>query len=461
MGRSYIVAGNGFGDEGKGKTVDYLCWATGTHTVVRFGGPQALHGAAASDGRRVNFRHFGSGTLRGAQTHFSRYMLMEPESLFRQVKGLAEVGISDAYQLLTIDEEVLLITPWHAAVSQLKELARGAKKHGTVGLGVGETMVDASRFPDSAIRAKDMGSSDLRERLAAIRERKRREAAPLVERAQNTDQVRTKKAQEALDDEQLLDNMADIYRLTGQFARVVDGSYLGGVLRQPGTVVFESSQGALLDQWIGFHPYTTRSMIAPELAFELLKEQSYSDETALIGVSRAYQTRHGAGPFVTEDAALTERLPDAYNGQHPWQGAWRVGWWDAVANRYAVAATPETFAGLSLSCLDRLGDLPTWQICDAYTYAGEATSGELDQYFEMNGDNVAAIRVRPNTRDDAQLAHQERLGELLAECRPVLTTIERKPEAFIRAVEERLNLPIAITSYGPTERETEHRVGMF
>lgn len=96
--------------------------------------------------------------------------------------------------------------------------------------------------------------------------------------------------------------------------------------------MFEGAQGVLLDEWHGFHPYTTWSTTTFGNAETLLAEAAMT--ATRLGVVRCYLTRHGPGPLVTEDPTL--ELPDPHNGRNEWQGAFRVGHFDAVALRYAI-----------------------------------------------------------------------------------------------------------------------------
>src|SRR6266516_2642538 len=122
------------------------------------------------------------------------------------------------------------------------------------------------------------------------------------------------------------------YRAIAARVTITGDGHLAGLLRRDGCVVFEGAQGVLLDEWRGFHPYTTWSTTTFANAETLLAE---AGQTATrLGVVRCYMTRHGPGPFPTEDPTL--ELPELYNRHGTWQGAFRTGHLDAVALRYAV-----------------------------------------------------------------------------------------------------------------------------
>src|SRR5262249_7901091 len=143
-------------------------------------------------------------------------------------------------------------------------------------------------------------------------------------------------------------------------------------------------------------------------AATLLAEAGYTAPIAHLGLLRAYATRHGAGPFVTEDAALGARLPDAHNRTNPWQQTFRAGYPDLVALRYALALAGRVDA-LAVSHLDRLAavaPLP-WMIATAYDYAGDPR--DLDGYAIHHGPRITALRPSPGP----DLAYQERLTAIL------------------------------------------------
>ncbi|MFC7616191.1 adenylosuccinate synthetase [Actinokineospora soli] len=130
-----------------------------------------------------------------------------------------------------------------------------------------------------------------------------------------------------------VDDLVALYRDFAGAVRVTRGDEVGR-LADRGDLVFEGAQGVLLDQWRGFHPHTTWSTVTPDNARDLLAGR----RATVIGVTRTYQTRHGAGPFPTEDQSVLARFPERHNGTGEYQGAWRAGHLDAVLLRYAVAA---------------------------------------------------------------------------------------------------------------------------
>jgi len=139
--RALVVVGLGFGDEGKGTMVDYLVRKHQARAVVRFnGGHQAAHAVVLPDGRSHKFSQFGSGTLAGADTYLSEHVVIEPLAMQREAMHLEDSGVSEPFSLLSINEACWITTPYHRHANRLLEQARGDNRHGSCGLGVGETV---------------------------------------------------------------------------------------------------------------------------------------------------------------------------------------------------------------------------------------------------------------------------------------------------------------------------------
>jgi hypothetical protein len=186
VNRHVIVVGLGYGDAGKGTIVDWLCRAgqpggqpggqpdgAPPAAVIRFnGGAQAAHHVVAPSGQVHAFAQFGSGTLAGTPTFLSRFTLVDPLALTAEAEHLRRLGVSDPFGLLTVDREALLTTPCHRAANQAREAARGSGRHGSCGMGVGETARYALEYPPDAPRAGDLTApATLRRKLALLRDR--------------------------------------------------------------------------------------------------------------------------------------------------------------------------------------------------------------------------------------------------------------------------------------------------
>ncbi len=442
MNHVFVTVDLGFGDAGKGSVVDYLARAYDAHTVVRYnGGAQAGHRVVTGGPRPQEhvFAQFGAGTLAGAGTHLSRAMILDPLAMLAEDAHLRLIGVPDAFARTTIDARALLITPFGRAINRLRELARGAGRHGSCGVGVGETVADALARPDLALRAGHLAYRDLLYvKLNALRELNLRKLVALRPSLPGGDQAAAEI--DLLTDPAWADWLLDAYAEFCAVAQVVPGEHLRTIMHRPGTVVFEGAQGVLLDEWRGFHPHTTWSTTTLQNADALLAEAAYAGQISRIGITRAYATRHGAGPMPSEDAALTAALPDARNGMHAWQQGFRAGWLDLTLLHYALEVVGR-LDGLAVTCLDRIAELPDLQICRGYQI------GPLQ---------IGRIIPAPRPQD---LAYQERITAALADCRPILGHIGGHDD-LLHVLSTELSLPIMLTSHGPTAEDKKALPGI-
>ena len=182
--QAVIVVGLGFGDCGKGTLTDALVRRHDADLVVRHnGGAQAAHAVVLADGRSHVFHQFGSGTfIPGVGTFLSRHMLVNPLTLFWEEQELREVGVTDAFERLVLDRNALVTTPFHMAANRLREYARGEGRHGSCGLGIGETTADSLELPDTdTLRVGDLRDAPrLREKMLRYRAHKQRQMEAIV-----------------------------------------------------------------------------------------------------------------------------------------------------------------------------------------------------------------------------------------------------------------------------------------
>lgn len=434
--RITIVTDLSFGDAGKGSTVDYLARTQNVGLVVRFSGAhQAGHNVATDDGRHHTFHQFGSGTfVDDVRTHLSSAMMVSPLHLWEEAAELTAKGVSDPLERITIDERALIITPYHQATNRIREALRGDGRHGTCGYGVGEAMSDSIEHPDEAIHAGELRwPQHLIKKLEATRLRKLSEFA-----SRRAEIIKAGRARdlETLEDAELSQDVIDFYRVFALMVAIVSEDALCGFLQTTEHTVFEGAQGVLLDEWYGFHPYTTWSTTTNANADRLIAEAGFSGEVTKLGLLRAYSTRHGAGPFPTECSHLGTSLIDKNNPHNPWQEDFRVGHFDRVLTRYALDVVGH-INGLVISCLDQLVGLTDWSVCEGYCH----DSTEFDH-------------IIPSDRPD--LAYQEKLTQELLQSQPILRQIVDGPvtdhhiPGYLARIESMLGVPIRITSTGPT-----------
>ncbi|MGC4115612.1 MAG: adenylosuccinate synthetase [Myxococcales bacterium] len=404
--RHPIVAGLGFGDEGKGTVTDFLVRQTGARSVVRYnGGPQAGHNVVTPDGRWHCFAQLGAGSfVAGTRTILGPRMLVELETLAVEADVLEGKGVPRPLSAVTIDPDCTVVTPMHKMLGQLAEESRGDQRFGTCGMGVGEAV--RRREQGEGLRVGDLlaGRCGLA-RLQELRERTVAQAEALVARSP------TPKMQELL---RYFRERCDPPRLFVRYGEILQQCSLApareAVGSTGGPVVFEGAQGALLDRQHGFAPYVTQSRTSAHPALDLL-----GDGPAIkVGVLRAYGHRHGPGPFPTEDPALSGPLADPYNRENRWQGRFRLGWLDLVMLRYGLRLNGGV-DWLAVTGLDRLAGLETVRVCMSYAFEGDAKLLDGWALWEARGGGEKKIVALTGHRDGLP----DHAAEVLARCRPL------------------------------------------
>ncbi len=355
-----------------------------------------------------------------------------------EARHLQAVGVRDPWSLLTISCQALVLTPYHAEVNRFRERVRELHldgRHGSCGIGIGEAVEDASRGMPWAIRFEDLlDRTVLARKLHKLLVAKQEVLEELGAYAQVA-------MRHTLDVPHLADwdpgVVANRYHEVACRINVTKSTLHD--LHQAGTVVFEGAQGVLLDQDVGFHPHTTWSDCTSWNAVAMIMGSLNPVTTEIVGVVRAYATRHGAGPFPTRDQELEAALPDPRNGGGP-QGDFRVGWFDAVATRYALRACEQVYQGkvdyLAITNLDRLDDLPfdrfpTLRVCDRYRHPRGGVVSDFSPGID--------------------LAAQERTTRELASVAPVYLEYDRSQCINMsQIIPDLVGVPARIHSWGPT-----------
>jgi adenylosuccinate synthase len=419
MKRAIITVGLGFGDEGKGATVDFLARHLDADLVVRYcGGSQAGHNVQLPDGRRHTFSQFGAGTLATAsappRTYLGANVIIDPLALVREGRHLTELGVPDPTRLLTIHPRCLVATPWLQTLNRLRELSRGAARHGSCGQGIGEARWYWLKYGEDAVFAADLRHLDrLRHKLELQRQ------LTLLELQEFIDRINA----DALHEFDLWEQSAEAVAWDLHQA-LPDDLVIDAAVPAYRTAIFEGAQGVLLDEYRGFHPYTTWNTVTPHHAWELVHAMDV-EAVAVLGITRAYTTRHGEGPFPTFSTELTIRLEDAGNPWNRWQGSLRCGWLDLPLLRYAAAAAGP-LDGIVLNHLDQVRQAEC-QVCDSYKNVTLTASAA------------------------PHLSFQGRLTQDLLRAEPVLS-----PATADHIVDLLSELaPVVITSTGPTYEQRE------
>ena len=339
--QAHAVIGANYGDEGKGRTVDALARRLGPGAVVvrANGGAQAGHTVFAN-GRRHVFHHIGSGALAGAATHLSRHMVSHPMMLADETRAVAALGGSAA---ITADPRGFVTTPWDMMVNQAVEVARGDGRHGSCGLGFGETVGRCEDTPYT-LTVADLRRPDLRDRLVVIRN----EWLPArLGSLGVTDSPFLSHADAVLER-----FVADCATFAALVAARDDAS-----LGEAAALVFEGAQGLLLDQRGRGFPFVTRSNTGIANMATIAREAGIARIDAVYA-TRCYLTRHGRGPMADErDIAPWFTVDDPTNRPNPWQETLRFGLidLDLLANRVLGdrAEVVELSRHVAVTCLDQ------------------------------------------------------------------------------------------------------------
>lgn len=364
--RARVVIGACYGDEGKGLVTDYLCDRAGV--VVRFnGGAQAGHTVVTPEGVRHVHHHFGSGTLRGVPTFLSRFFAVNPIMFAKELDEL-KTKLTEP-PMVFADPQCRVTTFADMIINQRKEDKRGLKRHGSVGLGLHETM-QRSQVPSMLITMADLWNNKpkLRDKLAESCDKwaRYRTGSPI----ENADK--------------LIDQFLKGCAL---FAEYVHPAGIGQCKNLD--PVFEGAQGLLLDQdnkdaW----PHVTHSKTGLHNAKILCDQLGMrpQDITAYY-VSRTYLTRHGAGPLPGENKMM--QFDDDTNLPHPYQGHLRFAPmdYDALYERIAEDTGNVPFK-LVLTHCDQLGVPPSDRTADLFAFGPTRN----DIYMEYQHTKTADYR---------------------------------------------------------------------
>ena len=422
MGKNVVVIGTQWGDEGKGKVVDLL--TDKADAVVRFqGGHNAGH-TLVIQGKKTVLHLIPSGVLReDVRCLIGNGVVLSPTALLEELDMLAENGI-DARSRIGISESAPVILPYHIALDQAREAARGKKAIGTTGRGIGPCYED--KVSRRGIRLGEMlDEAHFKERLREVMDYHNFALEHLFKF-------------DTVDYQQVLDEALAQAEQIAPLIEDVPGT-LHKLRRQGGNVMFEGAQGALLDIDHGTYPYVTSSNTTAGGAASG-SGVGPRDIDYVLGIVKAYTTRVGAGPFPTElfdgdgeHLGVKGHEFGATTGRKR-----RCGWLDTVALRRSLQINSVT--GMCITKLDVLDGMDTVKICIVYRLNGKevdtppvgADRFELCEpvFIEMPGWQESTVGVK--TRD----------------------ALPENARAYLRKVEELCETPIDIISTGPDREET-------
>lgn len=422
MGKNVVVLGTQWGDEGKGKIVDLL--TDQVSLVARFqGGHNAGH-TLVIDGKKTVLHLIPSGILRdGVKCMIGNGVVLAPDALLKEMAGLEASGVP-VRERLRLSPACPLILPYHVALDQAREIKRGNDKIGTTGRGIGPAYED--KVARRGLRLGDIfNPASFAEKLKEVME------------YHNFTLVNYYGVDAVDYDSVLAESLIWAEELKPMVLDITDTLHTA---REAGeSILFEGAQGSLLDIDHGTYPYVTSSnTTAGGVATGSGMGPMYIDY--VLGITKAYTTRVGSGPFPTElfcevgkHLGVKGHEFGATTGRER-----RCGWFDAVAVKHAIRIN--SISGLCLTKLDVLDGLESINICTAY----KNDKGEtINVPFDSAGwDKIVPVYETMPGWSESTFGAQS-MDELPANA-----------IAYIKRLEELVGAPADIVSTGPDRVET-------
>lgn len=415
------VIGAQWGDEGKGKIVDWL--ASRADAVVRFqGGHNAGH-TLVVDGEVYKLSLLPSGIVSGTLSMIGNGVVLDPWALREEVQKLEAQGVTINDDNLAIADNCPLILPIHRDLDGLREAAAGSGKIGTTGRGIGPAYED--KVGRRAIRVCDLAHLDSLE--------------PQLDRlCAHHDALRAGFDQPPVDRQRLLDELREIADFVLRFAQPV-WKRLKKVRKAGAKILFEGAQGVLLDIDHGTYPFVTSSNTVSGTAASG-SGLGPNSTGFVLGIVKAYTTRVGSGPFPTElDDDVGQRLGERGHEFGTVTGRQRrCGWFDSVLVRQSCAISGVT--GIALTKVDVLDGLEKIKICTGY----RLNNNVLDYFPSHAGD-----------QDAVEPIYEELDGwsESTAGARS-WADLPANAIKYIQRVQELIETPVALVSTSPERDDT-------
>jgi adenylosuccinate synthase len=422
MGKNVVVLGTQWGDEGKGKIVDLL--TDQVSLVARFqGGHNAGH-TLVIDGKKTVLHLIPSGILReGVKCMIGNGVVLSPEALLKEMAGLEATGVP-VRERLRLSPACPLILPYHVALDQAREIKRGIAKIGTTGRGIGPAYED--KVARRGLRLGDLfNAASFVDKLKEVME-------------YHNFALTQYYGVEALDFEKVL---ADVFAQGEELKPLVEDitNTLHAAREAGESILFEGAQGSLLDIDHGTYPFVTSSnTTAGGVATGSGMGPMYLDY--VLGITKAYTTRVGSGPFPTELACdVGQHLGVKGNEFGATTGRKRrTGWFDAVAVKHAIRIN--SISGLCLTKLDVLDGLEEVQMCVGYN---DQDGNDLSIPFDCDGwDKIVPVYESMPGWSENTFGAKE------------LSALPPAAVNYIRRIEELVGAPVDIISTGPDRVET-------
>ncbi len=415
------VIGAQWGDEGKGKIVDWL--ASRADAVVRFqGGHNAGH-TLVIDGTTYKLSLLPSGIVTGTLSIIGNGVVLDPWALKAEVEKLIGQGVTIAPENFAIADNCPLILPIHRDLDQLRETAAGKGKIGTTGRGIGPAYED--KVGRRAIRVCDLAHLDSLD--------------PQLDRlCAHHDALRAGFGEPPVDRARLIADLKEIAPFVLQFAQPV-WKRLRDVKKEGSRILFEGAQGVLLDVDHGTYPFVTSSNT---VSGTVASGSGMGPGAAgfVLGIVKAYTTRVGSGPFPSElDDETGQRLGERGHEFGTVTGRKRrCGWFDAVLVRQSCAISGVT--GIALTKLDVLDGFDTLKICTGYKLRGE-----LIDYLPAHAADQAEVEP---VYEEMEGWHGTTAGARS------WADLPAQAVKYIRRIEELIDCPVASVSTSPERDDT-------
>ena len=415
------VVGSQWGDEGKGKIVDWL--SERADMVVRFqGGHNAGH-TLVIGGQTYKLSLLPSGVVRGKPSLIGNGVVVDPWALLDEIKRIGDQGIKITPDLLKLADNASLILPIHGRLDQARESAAGAAKIGTTGRGIGPAYED--KVGRRAIRVCDLAEEQ--NMIAKVR-------ALLVHHNALCRGMGLEEFKEA----ELVAQLKEIAPKILPFAAPV-WEILDTARRAGSRILFEGAQGAMLDVDHGTYPFVTSSNTVSGTAASG-SGVGPSSVGYVLGITKAYTTRVGSGPFPTELTDATGQLLGERGHEFGTVTGRkrRCGWFDAVMVRQA--AKIGGIHGIALTKLDVLDTLPELKVCVGYDLKGERMS-RLPSSMSGQAAVTPIYETMPGWQTSTRGARS--WAQLPAEA-----------IKYVRRIEELIETPVALLSTSPERDDT-------